>query len=161
VRQFQSHHLLKTVREVLAHTGCQPQWIELEITESLLLDEDGEVLATLNAVKSLGISIAIDDFGTGYSALSYLARFPVNTLKIDRSFINAITVERYRAELVKAVISIARCLGQQVVAEGVETVEQAAFLRAHGCQMAQGYLYSKPVTKAVFESLLLSFLQAY
>jgi len=161
VRQFQASNLLETVREALTYTGCQPQWIELEITESLLLDEDGEVLATLNAFQSLGISIAIDDFGTGYSALSYLARFPVNILKIDRSFINAITVERYRAELVKAVISIARCLGQQVVAEGVETVEQAAFLRAHGCQMAQGYLYSKPVTKAVFESLLLSFAQAH
>jgi EAL domain-containing protein (putative c-di-GMP-specific phosphodiesterase class I) len=101
----------------------------------------------------MGISIAIDDFGTGYSALSYLARFPINTLKIDRSFINSITLDSYRAELVKAIISIARCLGQEVVAEGVETLEQAAFLQAQGCQMAQGYLYSKPVARTAFELL--------
>src|SRR5512137_2352572 len=107
----------------------------------------------LQAFRSLGISIAIDDFGTGYSALSYLARFPINTLKIDRSFIRTITTDHFRAELVKAILSIARCLGQEVVAEGVETQEQAAFLQAHGCQIGQGYLYSKPIPKAAFEEI--------
>jgi predicted signal transduction protein with EAL and GGDEF domain len=147
-RQFQSNDLVKTVREVLEATSCRTEWIELEITESLLLDEQGEVLETLNTFSAMGISIAIDDFGTGYSSLSYLARFPINTLKIDRSFIRTVTTEHYRAELVKAILSIARCLGQEVVAEGVETTEQAAFLQAHGCQIAQGYLFSKPVPKA-------------
>jgi predicted signal transduction protein with EAL and GGDEF domain len=152
-RQFQSGDLVKTVCDVLDETGCYPEWIELEITESLLLDEQGEVLAILEAFRTLGISIAIDDFGTGYSALSYLTRFPIATLKIDRSFISSVTTDNFRAELVKAIISIARSLDQQVVAEGVETVEQAAFLQAHGCQMSQGYLYSKPVAKAAFEKL--------
>ena len=152
-RQFLSNDLVKTVRDVLQETGCQPQWIELEITESLLLDEQDHVLEMLKSISTMGITIAIDDFGTGYSSLSYLARFPINTLKIDRSFIGAITTEQFRAELVKAILSIARCLGQEVVAEGVETLEQAAFLKAHGCQTAQGYLYSKPVPKATFEAI--------
>ncbi len=152
-RQFQSNDLVRTVHDILEETGCQPQWIELEITESLLLDEQGEVLETLEALRVMGITIAIDDFGTGYSSLSYLARFPINTLKIDRTFIATLTTEHFRGELVKAILSIARCLGQEVVAEGVETLEQAAFLQAHGCQIAQGYFYSKPVPKATFEAI--------
>jgi diguanylate cyclase (GGDEF)-like protein/PAS domain S-box-containing protein len=144
-RQFMSNDLVETVTRVLEETGCYPEWIELEITESLLLDEYGEVLETLKAFRALGITIAIDDFGTGYSALSYLARFPINTLKIDRSFINTMTTDKYCAELVKAILSIASSLGQQVVAEGVETDEQALFLQTHNCEVAQGYLFSKPV----------------
>jgi EAL domain-containing protein (putative c-di-GMP-specific phosphodiesterase class I) len=108
---------------------------------------------------AIGITIAIDDFGTGYSALSYLTRFPISTLKIDRSFIQSIPSDNYRAELVKAIISIAHCLDQEVVAEGVETAEQAIFLQSHGCQIAQGYLYSKPVNKSEFELLPQSFVQ--
>ncbi len=144
-RQFMSNDLVSTVTRVLEETGCRPEWIELEITESLLLDEYGDVLETLKAFCVLGITIAIDDFGTGYSALSYLARFPINTLKIDRSFINTVTTDKYCAELVKAILSIAYSLGQQVVAEGVETFEQALFLQTHNCEVAQGYLFSKPV----------------
>jgi diguanylate cyclase (GGDEF)-like protein/PAS domain S-box-containing protein len=152
-RQFQSNDLLKTVTDALEETGCYPEWIELEITESLLLDEHNGVLETLEAFRSMGITIAIDDFGTGYSALSYLACYPIDTLKIDRSFIHTVTTDNFRAELVKAIISVAKSLGQHVVAEGVETEEQVAFLRAHGCQIAQGYLYSKPVAKSTFELL--------
>jgi diguanylate cyclase (GGDEF)-like protein len=155
-RQFQSNDLVKTVRTILQETGCQSEWIELEITESLLLDEDGKVLETLETFRVMGISIAIDDFGTGYSSLSYLARFPITTLKIDRSFIRTVTTEHYRAELVKAILSIARCLGQDVVAEGVETLEQAVFLQANGCQIGQGYLYSKPVPKGAFAAMNLN-----
>lgn len=147
VRQFHFRGLAAVLNEILAETGCRPEWLELEITESLLLDEDDAILSTLSAFKSMGLSIAIDDFGTGYSALSYLARFPIDTLKIDRSFIQKVTTDRRHAELVKAILLIAQCLGQQVVAEGVETVEQAAFLRANGCQVAQGFLYSKPLPK--------------
>ena len=156
-RQFQANDLVKMVCGILDETGCYPEWIELEITESLLLDEEGEVLEVLKAFRSLGITIAIDDFGTGYSALSYLAKFPINTLKIDRSFVRSIMADNYRAELVKAILSIARCLGQQVVAEGVETPDQAGFLQAHGCQIAQGFLYSKPLPKPDFQMLPSSF----
>lgn len=147
-RQFQSNDLVGTVRDVLVETGCRPQWIELEITERVLLDEHGEVLEILKSLSAMGITIAIDDFGTGYSSLSYLARFPINTLKIDRTFISTVTTEHFCGEVVKAILSIARCLGQVVVAEGVETLEQAAFLQAHGCQIAQGYFYGKPMPKA-------------
>ncbi|HEX5392899.1 MAG TPA: PAS domain-containing protein [Rhodocyclaceae bacterium] len=152
-RQFQTPDLVAVISHTLADTACRPEWIELEITESLLLDEDGQVLDILRALRDMDISIAIDDFGTGYSALSYLARFPIDTLKIDRSFINTVTTDHYRAELVRAILSIARCLGQEVVAEGVETVEQAAFLAAHGCQTAQGFLFSKAVPEAEFALL--------
>jgi diguanylate cyclase (GGDEF)-like protein/PAS domain S-box-containing protein len=156
-RQFQTGDLVETVHGVLESTGCRPEWIELEITESLLLDEDSEVLEMLNAFRSLGISIAIDDFGTGYSALSYLTRFPIDTLKIDYSFIRGIITDRYSAELVKAIVTIAHCLEYQVVAEGVETEAQAAFLKTHGCEIAQGYLYGRPLPQQEFGHLPLSF----
>ena len=146
-RQFQARGLVQTIERVLADTGCRPQWIEFEITESLLLEEDDSVTHTLAALKRMGATIAIDDFGTGYSALSYLARFPIDTLKIDRSFVQRVTTDARHAELVKAILSISRCLGHRVVAEGVETLEQAAFLEAHGCEIAQGFLYSKPLRK--------------
>lgn len=152
-RQFQTGDLAHLVGTILEETGCCPEWIELEITESLLLDERGGALQTLQAFRALGISIAIDDFGTGYSALSYLARFPINTLKIDKSFTSQILADGYHAEVVKAIVSIAHSLNQQVVAEGVETPEQAAVLRGYGCHIAQGFLYSKPVAKSAFERL--------
>jgi diguanylate cyclase (GGDEF)-like protein/PAS domain S-box-containing protein len=146
-RQFQARGLVQTIEKVLAETACRPQWLEFEITESLLLEEDDSVANTLTALKRMGASIAIDDFGTGYSALSYLARFPIDTLKIDRSFVQRVTTDSRHAELVKAILSISRCLGHRVVAEGVETTEQAAFLEVHGCEIAQGFLYSKPLRK--------------
>lgn len=150
-RQFQRPELIRTVTKILEETSCRPQWIEIEITESLLLDQRTETLATLTALQSMGITIAIDDFGTGYSALNYLTRFPVDTLKIDRSFINR--GDKRSAELVKAILSIARCLGQSVVAEGVETIDQAAFLIANGCDAAQGFLFSKPISKFAIMNL--------
>lgn len=156
-RQFLSNDMVTTVDRVLEETACHPEWIELEITESLLLDEHGNVLDTLNAFHARGITIAIDDFGTGYSSLSYLARFPIDTLKIDRTFINTMTTDNYRSELVKAIISIADCLGQQVVAEGVETPEQAQFLQIHQCRVAQGYLFSKPVPRKMLLKLSKNF----
>ena len=147
-RECQSQDLAGTVAGILAETGCRPEWIEIEITERLLLDQKTAALETLSALRAMGITIAIDDFGTGYSALSYLAHFPIDTLKVDRSFINGAANCPKAQELVKAILSIARCLGQEVVAEGVETSEQAEFLVANGCDAAQGFFYSKPVTKA-------------
>lgn len=153
-RQFQSPDLFESVCSILEESGCRTEWIELEITESLLLEEGGDILNTLESFRSMGITIAIDDFGTGYSALSYLARFPINTLKIDRSFTNRVTDSDYHAEVVRAILSIAESLGQKVVAEGVETLEQARFLQEHGCHIAQGYLFGKPLPQTELESRL-------
>ncbi len=147
-RQFQTSDLVGAVALILKETECRPQWIELEITESLLLDEGSGAIDVLIAFRSMGITIAIDDFGTGYSSLSYLARFPINTLKIDRSFVFSLENDPSRAELVKAILSFARSMGQEVVAEGVETRGQADFLLAHGCHIAQGFWFSRPVSKA-------------
>jgi diguanylate cyclase (GGDEF)-like protein/PAS domain S-box-containing protein len=149
-RQFQCGDLTRIVRDALAETGCRAEWIELEITESLLLDENGKTLDVLKSFQEMGITIAIDDFGTGYSSLSYLARFPIDTIKIDRSFTSRATQSRHHAELIKAMISIAYSLQQQIVAEGVETAEEALFLQAHGCHLAQGYLYGKPMPMGDF-----------
>lgn len=146
-RQFQTRGWVPMVEKILGETGCRPEWLEFEITESLLLDENDSVVYALSAFKDMGLSIAIDDFGTGYSALSYLTRFPIDTLKIDRTFVQKVTTDRRHAELVKAILSISRCLGHRVVAEGVETMEQAAFLNMYGCEIAQGFLYSKPLPK--------------
>ncbi|PDT01662.1 sensor domain-containing protein [Rhizobium chutanense] len=151
VKQFQCARLANSIAEILDETGCRAEWIEIEITESLLLDRNDNTLQTLLKLRQMGFSIAIDDFGTGYSALNYLARFPIDTLKIDRSFINS--SDKRNEELVKAILSIAQCLGQNVVAEGVETAEQAAFLAANGCGSAQGFLYSKALPKREFVAL--------
>lgn len=152
-RQFRDDDLVATVRNTLAATGCRPQWLELEITESLLLDNDERVRSALDTFRGMGISIAIDDFGTGYSALGYLKRFPIDVLKIDRSFVQDVMRDHGSTELVKAIIMMARGLGLEIVAEGIETNEQESFLQAHGCHLGQGYLYSKPVPQEMFETL--------
>lgn len=153
-RQFTGTPFSATVSEALRLTGCCPRWLELEITESLLLDGREDVLAILQDIAAQGISIALDDFGTGYSALSYLTRFPVDTLKIDRSFIKDLPGDRSSAELVKAIVSLGHSLEMNLVAEGVETREQAEHLIGLGCQLVQGYLYGKPVPDAVFSQMV-------
>ncbi|MTJ83282.1 MAG: EAL domain-containing protein [Telmatospirillum sp.] len=153
-RQFRDRTLIQTIRGILDETGCRPDWIELEITESLLLDMDDPIQEMLLALRRMGITIAVDDFGTGYSSFSYLADYAIDTLKIDRSFIVAATSDRRRAEVVKAIIAMAGRLGQQVVAEGVETAEQAAFLTDNGCHLAQGWYYSHPLPKTGIDALL-------
>ncbi|MBN9422993.1 MAG: EAL domain-containing protein [Candidatus Accumulibacter sp.] len=155
-RQFKTNDLVATVRTVLAETGCAPEWLELEITEGLLLDDTVDVARTLAALRALGLSIAIDDFGTGYSALGYLNRFPVQAIKIDRSFVRDIVARRDSAELVKAIIAMAHSLRLTLVAEGIEERRQEEFLRAHGCQLGQGYLFGKPMPGRDFASLLAS-----
>lgn len=144
-RQFTTGDLVETVRSVLSLTGCEPQWLEFEITESLLLADDEDVRATLNTFRDMGISIAIDDFGTGYSSLSYLRRFPIDVLKIDRSFTRDLLVDADSTELVKAIVYLAQSLRLELVAEGVETEDQQKFLRSLGCHLGQGYLFGKPM----------------
>lgn len=154
VRQFLAGDLVASVRSILEETACQPEWIEFEITESLLLEDSKEVADILASFRSVGITLAVDDFGTGYSALSYLADFSIDTLKIDKSFVQSITTDQRRAELVKAILSIAHCLGLDVVAEGVETYEQVTFLKENNCQYAQGWYFSKPLSEAMLVKLL-------
>ena len=155
-RQFKMNDLLASIGAVLQSTGCKPEWLELEITEGLLLDNSIAVRETLEQLCAMGFTIAIDDFGTGYSALGYLNRFPVKTLKIDRSFIRDIGHDHDNAELVKAIISMAHTLRLELVAEGVEERAQETFLKRYGCHNAQGYLYGRPMPEQEFERLLRS-----
>ncbi|WP_163909912.1 putative bifunctional diguanylate cyclase/phosphodiesterase [Pseudomonas frederiksbergensis] len=154
-RQFQMNDLLASFRRIMLDTGCKSGWLALEITEGLLLDNNIAVRETLEQLNAMGLAIAIDDFGTGYSALSYLSRLPIETLKIDRSFIHDIEHNRDSAELVKAIISMAHSLRLSLIAEGVEENFQQEFLQRYGCQSAQGWLYGKPVSQEDFENLLL------
>ena len=153
-RQFLRNDLVGTVRRQLQLTGCDPSWLKLEITESLLLDGDRNVAGMLQELHGMGLSISIDDFGTGYSALSYLHRFPVTQLKIDRSFVSDVPDDRSKSELVKAMLSIAGALRLETVAEGVETEQQADYLAEHGCCHAQGYFFGKPMPREAFSELL-------
>lgn len=152
-RQFWSPHFVDMVRSVLHDSGCRPEWIELEMTESLLIDSRGQVGEILVELRKLGFTLAIDDFGTGYSALGYLTRFPITTLKIDRSFVNEVATQPARAGIVRAVVGMGHSLGLELVAEGVEDADQAAALRQMGCHLAQGWLYGRPVPRAEFERL--------
>ncbi|MGZ4122043.1 MAG: putative bifunctional diguanylate cyclase/phosphodiesterase [Tumebacillaceae bacterium] len=153
-RQFVNHDLVQTVRNVLQDTGLDPNWLELEITESILMQNTEEIIATLHVFKQMGIQIAIDDFGTGYSSLSYLKRFPIDSLKIDQSFVRDITDDLNDAEIATAIISLGHSLNLKVIAEGVETTAQQNFLVGKLCDEMQGYLFSRPLTTGDFEKLL-------
>ncbi len=150
-RQFQSKDFVDTVKGALKKAQLNPNKLELEITEGMVIGDTDAVARKLEILAGLGISLAIDDFGTGYSSLAYLKRFPVHQLKIDRSFINDITEDHDDAAITDAVIRLGHSLGLQVVAEGVETMEQAQILRQKGCDVLQGYFFSKPVPAHEFE----------
>lgn len=144
-RQFAQNGLSTDVINILDDTGLSPDCLELEITESMVMDNPERSAAILQELRDAGIKLAIDDFGTGYSSLGYLKRFPVDTLKIDRSFIKDIPADQDDVAITHAVIAMGRSLRLNVVAEGVETVEQVDFLRAHNCDLMQGYLISRPL----------------
>ncbi len=144
-RQFEQKDLASRVRKALEDTGLPPQWLELEITESAIMAQGEQAVEAIRELKALGVSIALDDFGTGYSSLAYLKRFAIDTLKIDRSFVRDIPEDRNDRAIAATIIAMARTLGIQVLAEGVETPEQLAFLVSHGCHSWQGYLFSRPV----------------
>jgi diguanylate cyclase (GGDEF)-like protein/PAS domain S-box-containing protein len=153
-RQFALDDVAAAVAAAVRATGCRPTWLTIEITESLLLEDSTSVQRALDAVRSTGVTVAIDDFGMGYSALHYLARFPVDHLKIDRSFVAGIGADDRRTELVRAFMALAQALGLSPIAEGIETVEQLAFLRSVGCRNGQGYLLARPAPPDDFERLL-------
>lgn len=153
-RQFVGSSLLATVQRALDSTGLRPQYLTLELTEGSLISVDAAVRSTLMELREQGIHISVDDFGTGYSSLSYLKHLPFDHLKIDRTFIIDVTRNRADAAIVQAVIAMAGGLDLQVIAEGVETEEQMAFLQRHGCDSAQGFLFSEPLAADAFEKLL-------
>jgi diguanylate cyclase (GGDEF)-like protein len=145
VRQFYQKDLVEIVARILEQTGVDSRYIEFEITESCLMQNTQAMVALLTELNRLGVRFSIDDFGTGYSSLAYLKRFPIDTLKIDRSFVCDIGTDPDDAAIVKAIIALAHSLEMRVVAEGVETPEQLHFLRTHGCDEIQGYLISRPL----------------
>ncbi|MFZ4789988.1 MAG: EAL domain-containing protein [Candidatus Competibacteraceae bacterium] len=153
-RQFRQANLAEMIQEALVKTGFDPACLELELTESILMHNNEENMAMLRALKTMGTRIAIDDFGTGYSSLSYLQQFPVDVLKIDRAFVMDLPTSASSAAIVDAIVTLAHGLGLEVVAEGVETPEQLAFLHAHGCDEGQGYYFGRPLPLAGFRALL-------
>jgi len=144
-RQFRRGDLVSAVADALVETGLDPRWLEIEITEGMMMHDREHAAEVLRAVKALGVQIAVDDFGTGYSSLSYLKRFPVDRLKIDRSFVQDISASGDDATIVRAIVALGHNLGLKVVAEGVETDAQVRFLREQHCDELQGYLLSRPV----------------
>ncbi|WP_318533398.1 EAL domain-containing protein [Pseudomonas syringae] len=155
VHQLRQGKLVSLVRQVLEETGLEPQWLELELTESQLLDSVEHIIATFQQLRELGVKLAIDDFGTGYSSLSYLRRFPVDYVKIDQAFISGLDDGTGDAAIIQAIISMAHSLGLKVVAEGVENQSQLEFLREHGCDEVQGYLISRPIEASAMAAMLI------
>jgi diguanylate cyclase (GGDEF)-like protein len=152
--QFRQKDLLESIGYALEASGLAPECLEVEITESVVMQNASDAIVTLERLSSMGVHVSIDDFGTGYSSLSYLKRFPIDKLKIDRSFIRDVSSDMEDAAIVRATIGLAHNLRLRVVAEGVETAEQLQFLRALGCDEYQGYYKSKPVPPADFERVL-------
>jgi len=152
--ELRSSDFVAGVRDILTETGLDPRYLELELTETFLMQDSKSTVAVLRALKGMGVQLALDDFGTGYSSLSYLKRFPIDTLKIDRSFVRDLTTDADDASIVTAVIGMGKSLHIGVVAEGVETREQLAFLREQSCPEGQGYYFSRPVAAEEFTQLL-------
>lgn len=153
-RQLKEDGLVASVLDILREARVSPRWIELELTESMLMDASPDIMRRLRALRQAGIQLSIDDFGTGYSSMSYLKTFPVNSLKVDRSFVRDLPEDAEDAAITKAIIAMAKSLRMKIVAEGIETREQGEFLRAHGCDKAQGYFYSRPVAATQLGQLL-------
>jgi len=153
-QQLLQSDLVATVKRVLAATGLDGEFLELEITESSLMSDVEETTQTLCDLKETGLSLSVDDFGTGYSSMNYLKRFPLDALKIDRSFVSDLTVNANDAAIAKAVIALAQALDLATIAEGVEEEEQLAFLRHQGCDLIQGFLISRPVPAEEIDRLL-------
>lgn len=152
--EFRRKDFLEGVRSVLRETGLDPRYLELELTETVLMKDAEPTIAVLHALKDAGVKLAIDDFGTGYSSLSYLTRLPIDNLKIDRSFVTDVTTDTNNATIVSAVIGMGKSLDLNVIAEGIETQEQLALLRSHNCAEGQGFYFSRPVPATDFVALL-------
>jgi EAL domain-containing protein (putative c-di-GMP-specific phosphodiesterase class I) len=152
--EFRRENFLDGIFSILQDTGLDPKLLELELTESVLMKHAESTESILKTLRSRGVQLAVDDFGTGYSSLSYLRKFPIDALKIDQSFVRQITTAPDETTIVTAVMSMGRSLKLRVVAEGVETQGELAFLQAHQCDEAQGYYFSRPVLPPQFAKLL-------
>ena len=152
--QFRRSDLGAGILSVLRETGLDASRLQIELTEAGIMERADEAVAVVSALRQKGIRFSIDDFGTGYSSLGYLKRFPADTLKIDRSFVNAVTTDSDNAAIASAVIALAHSLGMKVVAEGVESEDHLAFLRERNCDEAQGHLFSLPLPAAGMEAML-------
>jgi diguanylate cyclase (GGDEF)-like protein/PAS domain S-box-containing protein len=152
--EFRSEQFLEHVQAALKHTRLDPRYLELELTETVLMRHAESTTYMLGKLKAIGVRLAVDDFGTGYSSLSYLTRFPIDSLKLDQSFVHNIITGSNDVIVISSVISMAKSLKQSVIAEGVETIEQLAFLQGHGCDEAQGYYFSRPADVNQFANLL-------
>jgi diguanylate cyclase (GGDEF)-like protein len=152
--EFRNEQFIEGVQVALKNSGLDPSFLELELTETVLMRHAESTAYALAKLKAIGVRLAVDDFGTGYSSLSYLTRFPLDALKLDQSFVNKIIASSDDAIVVSAVISMGKSLKHRIIAEGVETVEQLAFLQAHGCDEGQGYYFSRPVGAQEFAKLL-------
>src|SRR2546423_1453783 len=153
-RQFADERLLHDVDDALAASGMSPVLLQLEVTESMVMRNVARAIKILKAVQSRGIRLAIDDFGTGYSSMSLMKQFPIDTIKIDRSFVRDLPNDSEDQAIAQAIISMGKALGMTVIAEGVETAEQQAFLRNHFCDEMQGFLFSKPLPAQQMADLL-------
>ncbi len=156
LRQLKHRRFLDQVRDTFRAHGVSPTSLELEITETTLMEDPERTVRILDALYGMGLHLAIDDFGTGYSSLSALQQFPISTLKIDQSFVRDVAIDRDDAAIVDAIIQMAHSLRLEVVAEGVESEAQLEFLRRHGCDHAQGHLFGAPVSADEFCQLLLA-----
>jgi EAL domain-containing protein (putative c-di-GMP-specific phosphodiesterase class I) len=152
--QLQQKNFVDVVKRALQETGLEPRYLDLELTETLLMQDMEAAEVVLKELHALGVLFSLDDFGTGYSSLSYLKRFPIDYLKIDRSFVRDITHDRYGAGIVRAIIVMAHTLGIKVIAEGVETAGHFRFLHQQGCDISQGYYCSRPLATEAFTELL-------
>jgi EAL domain-containing protein (putative c-di-GMP-specific phosphodiesterase class I) len=152
--QFKNSNLAQSVISALAASGLAPERLELEITESVLLQDSEATLAALHKLRSFGVKISMDDFGTGYSSLSYLRSFPFDKIKIDRSFVHELATREDSMAIVRAVTGLGKSLGISIVAEGVETKEQLGLLRTEGCTEVQGFLFSRPRPAQDVEAML-------
>jgi EAL domain-containing protein (putative c-di-GMP-specific phosphodiesterase class I) len=155
-RQFADGHLLHDIDDALAASGMSPVLLQLEVTESMVMRNVSRAVKVLNAIESRGIRLAIDDFGTGYSSMSLMKQFPIDTIKVDRSFVRDLAHDAEDQAIAQAIISMGKALGMTVIAEGVETAEQQAFLRNHACDEMQGFLFSKPLPPQQMADLLRS-----
>jgi EAL domain-containing protein (putative c-di-GMP-specific phosphodiesterase class I) len=153
-RQFGQPNLIAQIKQILQETGLNAASLKLEITESVLMENTESATDMLLQLKALGVQLHMDDFGTGYSSLSYLHRFPVDMLKVDRSFVSRMSTSSEKSAIVQTIVTLAQNLGMAVTAEGIETPEQLAQLKELKCQYGQGYLFSKPVDAQAAEEMI-------
>jgi len=153
-RQFDEKDLLKNIVTVLEETGCPTSVLELEVTESMMMLDTDKVALCLEQLRELGFKVAMDDFGTGYSSMMQLHRLPIDKIKIDQSFVRNLPADDDAAKITRSIIALARSMDLEVIAEGIETLEQQQFLLRENCLEGQGYLYSRPITAEEFTTLL-------